>query len=228
MRTFVVGDIHGAYKALQQCLQRCGFVPEKDRLIVLGDVCDGYPEVRQCVNYLNSLPNKYILKGNHDVWALRWALTWERAEGWTSQGGDNTILSYDGGPVPDEHKKFLSEMPLWLELDNKLYIHGGYNPERPLDKQDEQILLWDRSLLNKAYQMHASGWFEPFGGYEDIFVGHTTTQFYNSSIPLRFCNVWAMDTGAGWSGRLTVMNVDNHLYWQSDPTPALYGFNGRV
>ena len=39
MKTFVIGDIHGAYKALLQCFERSGFDYEKDHLIVLGDVC---------------------------------------------------------------------------------------------------------------------------------------------------------------------------------------------
>lgn len=33
-----MGDIHGAYKALQQCLERSKFNYENDKLIQLGDV----------------------------------------------------------------------------------------------------------------------------------------------------------------------------------------------
>jgi len=43
-RTLVIGDIHGAYKALVQCLERSGFDKEKDTLITIGDVCDGWHE----------------------------------------------------------------------------------------------------------------------------------------------------------------------------------------
>ena len=50
MRTIVIGDIHGTYKALLQCFERSGFNRIKDRLIVIGDVCDGYPDVRQCID----------------------------------------------------------------------------------------------------------------------------------------------------------------------------------
>jgi serine/threonine protein phosphatase 1 len=41
MRTFAIGDIHGAYKAMMQCFERSGFDYKKDHLIVMGDVCDG-------------------------------------------------------------------------------------------------------------------------------------------------------------------------------------------
>ncbi len=47
-KTFVIGDIHGAYRALRQCLERSTFDFEKDRLICLGDVCDGWPETKAC------------------------------------------------------------------------------------------------------------------------------------------------------------------------------------
>ncbi|MCA9398849.1 MAG: metallophosphoesterase, partial [Candidatus Omnitrophica bacterium] len=52
MRVFAIGDIHGAYKALIQCLERSGFDYQKDRLIVLGDVCDGYPQAKKCISEL--------------------------------------------------------------------------------------------------------------------------------------------------------------------------------
>ena len=36
------------------------------------------------------------------------------------------------------------------------------------------------------------------------------------------CNVWNLDTGAGWSGKLTIMDVNSKEYWQADLTPDLY------
>lgn len=43
MRTFVIGDIHGAYKALVQFLEHSGFDYDNDRLIPIGDIADGSP-----------------------------------------------------------------------------------------------------------------------------------------------------------------------------------------
>jgi len=40
-KTFVIGDIHGGYKALLQCFARSGFDYKKDKLICLGDITDG-------------------------------------------------------------------------------------------------------------------------------------------------------------------------------------------
>jgi hypothetical protein len=44
-RTLVVGDIHGAARALRQALDRAEFDPAADHLICLGDICDRGPEV---------------------------------------------------------------------------------------------------------------------------------------------------------------------------------------
>ena len=48
-RTFALGDIHGNYKALKQCLERSNFDYDNDTLIFLGDVCDGWTDVYKCI-----------------------------------------------------------------------------------------------------------------------------------------------------------------------------------
>lgn len=35
-------------------------------------------------------------------------------------------------------------------------------------------------------------------------------------------NVWNIDTGAGFKGKLTIMDADTKEFWQSDPVPELY------
>jgi len=36
-----------------------------------------------------------------------------------------------------------------------------------------------------------------------------------------------MDTGAGWSGKLTIMDIDTNEFWQSDVVKDLYPEGGR-
>ena len=94
VRTFVIGDIHGAYRALRQCLDRAVFDYDQDHLICLGDVCDGWPETKECINELLKIKNLTYILGNHDLWALEWMKTGEINSGWRMQGGDATIKSY--------------------------------------------------------------------------------------------------------------------------------------
>jgi serine/threonine protein phosphatase 1 len=35
-------------------------------------------------------------------------------------------------------------------------------------------------------------------------------------------NITNMDTGAGHTGKLTIMDIDSKIFWQSDPLPKLY------
>ncbi|MBF0618749.1 MAG: metallophosphoesterase [Candidatus Omnitrophica bacterium] len=223
MKTFVSGDIHGAYKALLQCLERSGFDYQKDRLIVLGDVCDGYPEVRQCIDELLKIKHCDLVIGNHDKWALDWALRGDKPEIWTGQGGDRTIASYDGGPMPQRHIDFLKSGQLWLELDGQVFVHGGLNPDVPLKSHSAEALMWDRNLLDTAWKMEKAGRKQKLSQWGDSFLGHTTTELYRTFEPIHACNVWDLDTGAGWSGKLTIMNVRTKKYWQSDFSSDLYG-----
>jgi serine/threonine protein phosphatase 1 len=43
-KTFVIGDIHGAYLALKQVLERSDFDYENDLLITIGDIVDGWSD----------------------------------------------------------------------------------------------------------------------------------------------------------------------------------------
>ena len=126
MRTFVIGDIHGAYKALLQCFVRAGFNYDCDRLIVLGDVCDGYWEVRQCIDELLKVKSCDLVIGNHDLWALDWATQGIAPDIWTSQGGKQTIASYGGERMPQTHIDFLKGGKPLIEVGNMLFVHGGY------------------------------------------------------------------------------------------------------
>jgi len=82
--------------------------------------------------------------------------------------------------------------------------------------------MWDRGLLNDAIRVNKATPNHRYGKWDDIFVGHTTTEVYKTLKPIRACNVWALDTGGGWSGKLTIMDIDSHKYWQSDLVPDLY------
>ncbi len=222
MKTFVIGDIHGTYKALVQCLQRSKFDYAQDRLISLGDVCDGYPDVKQCFDELLKVKNLDLILGNHDFWAREWATRGIKEDIWLNQGGNNTVLSYGGEAMTPAHVELLNSAHPWLEWENRLFVHGGFDPFRPLYGQTLETLIWDRNLINNAWRKHLRGEECRYAQFTEIFLGHTPTQLFNSSEPLKVCNVWDMDTGAGWAGKLTIMDVQTKEYWQSDPVQDLY------
>ena len=224
-------------------MERSGFDYQEDRLIVLGDVCDGYHEVRQCFDELLKIKHCDYIIGNHDVWALDWATRGIEEELWLTQGGRETKLSYGGGNMPREHIDFLKNAHLWIEFENKLFVHGGINHQKQISKHSLEELTWDRSLVESAWKKAQKNPKYKFSTYDEIYVGHTTTQWFArnkktkdmtpdeiaelGTKPLFLCNVINLDTGAGWSGKLTIMDANTHEYCQSDLTPKLYGFKGR-
>jgi serine/threonine protein phosphatase 1 len=237
-RTFVMGDGHGAYLAFKQCLDRSGFDYENDELISLGDIADGWPQVREFFDELLKIKNLTFILGNHDQWLLFWAKGVHPGNVWTSQGGLNTQLSYGyvSQNVPKEHIKLLEEdSKLWMVDDaNRLFVHGGINWQVPIENQKIDVCLWDRSLVQTAYKYTArKATRHKMTEFHEVFVGHTTTSFFNSKagpdqVPLNFFEIWMMDTGAGWEGKLTMMDIDTKEIFQSDLVTDLYpGVKGR-
>ena len=78
-------------------------------------------------------------------------------------------------------------------------------------------------MINKAVMVHPVNPDYKFGEWEQIFIGHTTTMaLLRITTPLRVCNVVNLDTGAGWKGKLTLMDYDSGEFWQSDLASDMY------
>jgi len=211
MKTLAIGDIHGRYEALKQVLSKSKFDYEHDKLIILGDIVDGGEKTRQCVNELLKIKNKVFILGNHDQWFMKWMDTGDILPIWWHQGGLWTVRSYGNhhDKIPVEHVKFFRSAILYHIENEMLFVHGGMDPSLSMENQEEQILLWDRSLITYAEE-------NIILNYNHVFVGHTTTQFYGETNPITLNNLTMLDTGGGWNGRLTVMDINTKEYWQSD------------
>ena len=224
-RTFVIGDIHGAYRALIQCLEGSCFDRESDTLICLGDVCDGWPETKRCVDELLNIKNLVYLMGNHDTWLLRWMKTGHIENIWYVQGGEASIHSYVGQPIPPPHVELFENAKPYHLLNDKLFVHAGIDTTTPLEKQGDEILFWDRSLARRALNHFYKGEQIKLTSYEEVYVGHTPV---SQSRPIKAGDVWLMDTGAGWSGNLSMMDINSKECFISDSVIELYpGVKGR-
>src|SRR5260221_9508915 len=75
-KTYVIGDIHGALRALQQVIERVGPKPD-DRLFFLADYVNAGSESRQVIKFLLGRDNRYkciFIKVNNDPWCEKWLL----------------------------------------------------------------------------------------------------------------------------------------------------------
>ncbi|PZM77305.1 MAG: hypothetical protein DKM50_13415 [Candidatus Margulisiibacteriota bacterium] len=194
-RTLCIADMHGSYKALKQCMERSGFNYSTDTLICLGDTVDSYPQTKECFDELLKIDNLINILGNHDsLWGfLNWAKFGVINPEWFSQGGQNTILSYPDG-VPDEHIKLLrTSIYKYLDDQDRLFVHGGFDWRKPLEDNTPDVFMWDRQLIEYAKQCAETKSCKipkPLKKYNEIYVGHTTTELYQKLSPIKFCNVW--------------------------------------
>ena len=214
IKRFVIGDIHGRVDALKQVLNLSHFNYEKDKLICLGDIVDGGYNTYEVVEELLKIKDFIFVLGNHDKWFIDNISSGWSGDIWLNQGGKNTLDSYRkasiGGMIPVTHQELFNNGFYYYILEGMLFVHGGFNPKVGIHNTDTTTLLWDRSLIEK----HKKGRKELT--FNKIFVGHTTTQSYGSLQPINFGKLWMLDTGAGWTGRLTIMDIDTEEYWQSD------------
>jgi len=240
MKKFVIGDIHGSNKALLQVLEKSGFDKESDLLISLGDVADGWNEVPECVDTLLSIKNLVAIRGNHDVWCYDWFEMGATPLIWTQQGGKATLDAYvrTGKMTEDSHKAFWKDQVDWyIDDENRLFIHAGWDYMEGFPQGAELSVNagsiakechWDRSLLEGARSAFGDknrpGKFKALEQFKEIYIGHTAM----NGEPKQFGNLWNLDTGAGWNGQLTIMDIDSKEFWQSDFTTVLHpGERGR-
>ena len=236
-KTYIIGDIHGAHKALEQVLDRSPFDPDKDRLITLGDYADGWHYVYEAVEMLLAIPNRISLLGNHDDWFVNWLQKGIHPVSWL-QGGEGTAMSYIrnadrdieftprmGGfftnltacDIPESHKEFWMSLKPYHVDGNRCFVHGGFDRNREIADQDIVELIWNRDLWNKA--LSCKDWkvkLKNQDNFDEIFIGHTTTMTWRTDQPMEGGGVWNLDTGAGFWGRLTIMDLETKEYWQSD------------
>ena len=262
MRVFAVGDIHGRFEALKEVLVKCKFNYEKDKLIILGDIVDGGYNTDCVIEELLKIKNKILLMGNHDEWLLNHIKTGWAEEMWLQQGGVNTLRSYGGKvkeadyitdnsiinttniKIPVTHQEFLNTAKYWHIENNMLFVHGGFDPNIPIENNTKHDLVWDRSLIEYAREGNV------IKGYDKVFIGHSTTQiieknFFNfkckdcgyewspfkskckkcqsknifysrgKTEPIIYQNLYCLDCGSGWNGRLCIYDINNEKYWLS-------------
>jgi serine/threonine protein phosphatase 1 len=217
-RTLVLGDVHGGLKALKQVLERSNFDYENDKLICLGDFADGWTDTAECFEEIFKIKHLMYTRGNHDQWLKDWLKYGKRPDVWLYQGGENTVSSYHRNPESwkKKHFAFLKAMPIYyIDEENRLFLHGGCSQSglHPKDT-DKMFLMWDRDLWHNRHNL-------PPLPFKEVYVGHTST-WRLSDVPVNKSNVWFMDQGGGWEGKLSLMDVDTKEFWQSDVVAHLY------
>lgn len=236
-RVLVIGDIHGGLLALQEILSNAN-VGSNDKLIFLGDYVDGWSHSPQVLDFLINLQEKQqciFIRGNHDQLLLDWlekSKTNFNEEMWFKHGGEATVKAYNliSAVKRQVHVEFLKSLQnYYIDNQNRLFVHAGFtNLNGVAFEYFPELFYWDRTLWETALSLDTtidtSSAYYPkrFSNYKEIFIGHTPVTKINETKPLKYANVWNVDTGAAFCGSLTIMDVDSKEYWQSKPLNLLY------
>lgn len=219
---YAIGDVHGCIDELKaaerqiaadiRATGRAGLV------ILLGDYVDRGPSSRHVLEHLIK-PSEFDLKriplcGNHDDIFCKFLGKPDLYSEWLGLGGEQTLISYGidlhrlnsrrkgrttklstllEEVVPASHRQFLADLPVYLKIGELVFVHAGLKPGVPLDEQNDEDMLWIR---------------EPFlseGPRLPLLVIHGHTPRSDPDFgPGRI----GIDTGAYYSGRLTVLKID--------------------
>ncbi len=239
-RRLVIGDIHGSLLALIQLLDRMNYNAKYDLLIFLGDYVDGWSDSAFVIDWLidqrrmireceyDVLFEPIHLRGNHDEWLLKWLEFGYISDGWLDNGGQSTLKSYTDAwnndalnNTKEDHIKFLKYLHnYWITNDNKGFVHGGYMTSDGLMSGQVNVNIWDRSIAKiiARGEMHSM-----LKAHHELYIGHTSTLAWGIDIPMDVLGrYWNIDTGGGWFGKLTGMDVDTKEYWQTDLVSSLH------
>jgi serine/threonine protein phosphatase 1 len=203
---YAIGDVHGSLEKLKiligTCQQHAGARPMT--LVFLGDYIDRGPQSAGVVRLLIGLQSDLsagvvALMGNHEAMALAVFDGAMPFGSWLANGAAHTLKSYgvdDVAALPRQHLEWMRTLPLTYDDGRRFYVHAGVNPDKPLDAQDEQDLLWIR---------------EPFldddRDYGRLIV-HGHTPLLTAAPELRR-NRLNLDTAAVFGGPLTAAVFDD-------------------
>mgnify|MGYP001581743356 FL=1 len=202
MKTYIVGDIHGEFEKLMECLQLVNFDYQNDKLIQLGDIVDRGSKSFECVDELLKIKNLIAIRGNHDQCFYSGLLTGNYLL--YNQGCMETLRSYIDScnsdkylvvncpfrlnDIPIQHQEFFkNQLPYYIDEQNNCFVHGGFNRHHLIEEIEKyghvDDLWWDRDLLHAARSFASMKnnniySFKMKNNFKEVFVGHTPVQYF--------------------------------------------------
>jgi serine/threonine protein phosphatase 1 len=130
----IVGDIHACAQELEELLEIVGFGPD-DQLIALGDIFDRGPDNSKILELFTNDPRFKTLLGNHERKHLLFNAG--KCEPAISQ----LITKEELGDDYPKLLEFARTLPVYIELEEAILVHGALEPSITLEKQDETVLV---------------------------------------------------------------------------------------
>ncbi|RII27375.1 MAG: serine/threonine protein phosphatase [Geobacter sp.] len=151
-RRFVIPDIHGCALTLRHLVEDVLQPGQADALYLLGDYIDRGPRSREVIELIRSWSQEGLavhpLRGNHEEMLLDACRDRTSFRLWMLNGGYATLASYgveDACELPLPHRAILSDLPLYMKLDDVVLVHAGLNFTLDDPFSDREAMLWVRS-----------------------------------------------------------------------------------
>ena len=206
-RDFVVGDLHGHLDLLQDRMRQVDFDGERDRCFSVGDLIDRGPKPVECL-LLARQPWFFPVRGNHEQMMLDAVLT-QTMDLWYANGG---VWFAESSPeVWPELQEVARSLPFAITIEHRSgQTIGLCHAESPVanwadieqvedDDSAIQEMIWGRMRI-------MTGDCSAVAGVSWVISGHTPRQ--RMSV---LGNSVFIDTGAFYSGNLTLLNLEEFL-----------------
>ena len=215
-RILAIGDIHGQWDRFKSLYGQIDFQPGRDLLIFLGDYIDRGRKSLYVLDWMYEHRNEkniVMLRGNHEQMMINYYESGGTRDVWLWNGGDATrrALLKQNSEVQEQCLAFAKSLPLYFQISagekNFFFCHAGINPDKSLDEQDEDSLLWIREEYYDFYK-----------GQDIIVSGHTPVSYVISDAtkPIYRKNMILVDTGSYFiEGHISCIDVLSGKIWQS-------------
>jgi serine/threonine protein phosphatase 1 len=175
LRVYAIGDIHGRLDLLQVLSHKLRDDLRDDPcenavIVLLGDYIDRGPDSAGVIDWFLApgLPAPVIaLRGNHEATLLNFLVDETVLDNWRHFGGLETLSCYGVDVrdamrgrnyaaaqaklrevLPPAHQSFFDRTRLSWSSGDYFFCHAGVRPNVPLQRQEEQDLLWIRDEFN--------------------------------------------------------------------------------
>ncbi len=191
-RRIFIGDIHGCADELKVLLKYLN-VSEQDELYFTWDYFTKGPKpVEVAKIILNCKAKVYWVQWNHDLYL--WEVLEDKTS-WENFRGNKEILEFFKNNQEALHR--FKNLPFWIENQDFILVHAGFEPWFPLQNQNIHTLV------------NIRGWRKDYQGSKMVIFGHDAAQGL-----VKTSNVVGLDTGCVYWGYLTAFVFDSQEIFQ--------------
>ena len=193
-RDIFIGDIQGCFDEWMALLEKISYQKGTDRLFLTGDVINRGPKSHLVLDYLIDHPEIRSVMGNHEFYFLSCC----ESEGDFSEGSSFFSLKKQlEGAKWEGYLGYLASLPLFIEDESWLMVHGGLEPGvHPVDS-DPEVTCTLRTISLPEGDVP---WYEVYEGTKFVVFGHWAKKGLVSQ-----GNVRGLDTGCVYGRKLSAL-----------------------